>query len=75
MKHYLITASIQGDRRIFIRTKKQLYSNLHWKDNYLRWGNNLMHDVYMTEERFKQNIDNLEGLIITFEEIINISLF
>lgn len=75
MKRYLITFSIQGDKRIIIRTEKQLYKGLHWKDGKLRWGNPLLNDIPMSEETFRYNINNLLVLTKSFEEVINISTF
>ena len=75
MKKYLIELYVKGSHRIFVKSEKELYSSLNWKDGYLRWGNTLnIDDVMISADIFKRNIDNLEALLKEFKEVRNVSL-
>jgi len=75
MKRYLIEATIQGSERIFVKTEQELYSTLNWKDNRLRWGSDLICDIVMNDDYFRENIGNLKLLLEQFEEIANVIVF
>lgn len=75
MKKYLIEATVQGSKRMFVKTEQELYSSLNWKDNRLRWGSGLVHDVVMNDVYFKSNITGLRKLLLEFEEITEVTVF